>query len=78
MIAKRRAKINRMCDKILKKNDQASMTLNQHIALWTIWLVLLGVGVGMMSMPLVTFKYLFVFIVFGLIIIGLLKLKKPQ
>ena len=77
MTVKKQVKINQMCDKILKKNDQASMTLNQHIAVWIIWLVLLGVGIGMMSMPLVTIKYLFVFIVFGLIVIGSLKLKKP-
>ena len=76
MNEERKAKINKKCDEILNKNNLAPMSLSQHIVAAFIWLSLFMIGTGMMSIHLISFKYLITIIIFGLIIIKIIYRKK--
>lgn len=76
MTGKRRAKINKKCDEILNKNNLAPMTKGQHFTVWFLWVVIFMIGTGIMSIHLISFKYLFITIIFGLIIIKIIYRKK--
>ena len=69
LTVKRREKINQMCDEILEKDDLAPMTVNQHIAVWGVWLALFGLGTGAMSIHFIIFRYSFIVIIAGLLVI---------